>query len=77
MITVLEALLEFIADLLFELSIAAGLELRVEVPETLRGVHIILFNEISMLRERVSVKHLHAVAEHDRVRHLHHRRLQV
>ena len=75
MITVLQALLELVTDLFLQLSIAAGLQLGVEVPETLRGIYLVLFHEISMLRKRVSIKNFHAVAEHDRVRHLHHRRL--
>ena len=77
MVTVLEALLELITDLFLELSIATRFELRVEVAETFGSIYLVLFNKLRMLGKRIPIKNFHTMPEHDRVRHLHHRRLQV
>ena len=52
-------------------------DLVVQVDHAVVDVHAQLVEQLAVLLERVLVEDPHAVAEHDRVRHLHHRGLDV
>ncbi|MNV43355.1 hypothetical protein D3C71_1350660 [compost metagenome] len=62
---------------LVALALWQRLDLGVQVDHTVVHVHAEFFKGLGVFLERVLVEDLHAVAEHDGVRHLHHRGLHV
>mmetsp|Transcript_56344 Transcript_56344/g.146889 ORF Transcript_56344/g.146889 Transcript_56344/m.146889 type:complete len:287 (+) Transcript_56344:1548-2408(+) len=52
-------------------------DLLVDIAEAVVGVHAELREGLRVLGEDILEVNLHAMTEHDRIRHLHHRRLQV
>ena len=66
-----------VADDLVALGLGQGLDLVVQVDHAVVDVDAELVEQLAVLLEGVLVVDLHAVAEHDRVRDLHHRRLHV
>jgi hypothetical protein len=66
-----------VADDFFALRGWQGLDLVVQVGHAVVDVHAQFFEQLAVLFERVLVEDLHAVTEHDGVRHLHHGGLHV
>ena len=54
-----------------------SLNLVINISEAVIWIHSEADEEVIILGEHVLVKHPHHVAEHDRVRHLHHRGLEI
>ena len=66
-----------VADDLFALGFRQRRDLVVEIHHAVVDVDAELVEELAVLLERLLVEDAHRVAEDDRVRHLHHRRLDV